>query len=487
MQPVMNTHVAPFVPQSYGAAGDGRRLDTAAIQAAADAAHDRGGGTVFFPAGAYLTGSVQLRSNVRVHVGPGAVVLGSPDQDHYQRHPPVIPELATDHPRGVRSLHEYCSPALFLALRQQNISITGEGVIDGQGELFGRRNDPVYPANLGALHTRHRPMLFHFAECNGVEVSGLTLKNPCGWLQCHLHCDDVRVSDLTIDSVSAWNNDGIDIVGCRNVFIRGCRINAADDGICLKSTGRLVENVTVSDCVVRTSASAFKCGTGSGRGFRNIAVNNLVVYDTARSGVTLQVVDGGTLENVTISNVVMRNVGNALFLRLGDRSRMIEGQDRPGVLRDVIISNVTAEVTGFDADAGYRFRAPRRSPLPNPLPSAIVGLPDARIRNVLLSNVRLEYVGGVHDESALIAAEEAGRVPEARDGYPEYDAFGELPAWGLYARHVDGLTLRDVSMSLRGRDPRPAILCDDVIGLRHEAAGLPRGPADTVQFRAPPA
>lgn len=467
-----------FLPQSYGARGDGERVETLRIQAAIDAAYAAGGGTVYFSAGRYLTGSLHLRSNVRIYVGPGAVILGSSSKDDYQRHPEVIPELSTAHPHGVKSLHEYNSPALFLAFREQNIAVVGEGVVDGQGGLFGRRNDPVYPANKGALHSRYRPCLFHFVECNGVTVSGLTLKNPCGWMQCHLHCDDVRVTDIIVDSVSAWNNDGIDVVGCRNVVIRGCRINAADDGICLKSTGRLVENVTISDCIVRSSASAFKCGTGSGAGFRNIVVDNLVVYDTARSGITLQVVDGGLLQNVIISNVVMRNVGNAIFLRLGDRSRMSQSQDRPGMLEDVVIGDVLAEITGFDADATYDFRAPRRSPLPNPLPSSVVGLSDAPVRNVHLHNVHLRYVGDVHDASAIIGPEECDHVPDERASYPEYDVFGELPAWGFYARHVDGLTMRDVFMDLRGSDPRPAVVLDNVRSVRCHGLQTPRGDRD---------
>lgn len=173
------------------------------------------------------------------------------------------------------------------------------------------------------------------------------------------------------------------------------------------------------------------------------------------------------MELINISNITMRNSGNAIFIRIGDRARLNQSHQNPGILRDVTISNVTAEITGFDCDVNYPFPAPRPEPRPNPLPASITGQPGAKVQNVTLSNFNLIYVG---DATKPVVAKEA--VPESPDAYPEYDQFGELPAWGLYVRHAEGLTLRDWRLQLRGKDSRPAIVYDDVTGLREEGVDI---------------
>lgn len=453
-----------FHPQEFGALADGVTPDTAAIQQAIEAAHAAGGGTVFFRRGRYLSGSINLRDNVGLHLDRGAVLLGSTNKEDYRRLSDAVP-VGGIHAEDWRNIHGYDFFALILAHGVKNISITGEGTIDGQGNIYVPKYDPIYPQEKGNLHTKYRPILINCAESRNIHISGITLKDSSCWTQSYLRCAHVLAENFTVDALSAWNNDGIDIVDTRDVVIRGARINCADDAVCFKSTDRVVENITVSDCVIRCSASAFKCGTGSGQGFRNINVNNLSIYDTARSAVALEVVDGGTMELINISNITMRNSGNAIFIRIGDRARLNQQHQNPGVLRDVTISNVTAEITGFDCDAGYPFPAPRPEPRPNPLPSSITGQPGAKIQNLTLSNFNLIYIGDATKPEAVVAKE---AVPECPEVYPEYDQFGELPAWGLYVRHVEGLTLRDWRLQHRGKDPRPAIVYDDVRGLREE-------------------
>lgn len=451
-----------FTPQEFGALADGAALATDAVQAAVDAAHEAGGGTVFFAPGKYVIGSVYLRSFVTLELSNGAQILGSTAKEHYRKLEETSPEITDRKTHGWQNLHEYAYFGMFLADSAENVVIRGEGTIDGQGNVFVPKYDSVYPAVTGALHTRHRPVIFHFYRCRNVTISGITLKNPAGWLQCHLLGDGLSIEGVKIHSLSAWNNDGIDLVDTRNVVIRGCRINCADDAICMKSTSRVVENVVVSDCIIRSSASAVKCGTGSAQGFRNITVTNLVIYDTARSGIALQAVDGGTIEFVNISNITMRNVGNAIFMRIGDRARIHHAHKNVGAIRDVSISNVLAEISGFDADAGYDFRAPRHDPLPNPLPSVMAGLKQAPICGVRFSHVQLIYTGQLLDPSRVVTSEKCTSVPEAESAYPEYDQFGDLPAWGFYIRHARDIAFDDVRLVLRGDDVRPAILADDL-------------------------
>ncbi|SDU02895.1 Pectate lyase superfamily protein [Verrucomicrobium sp. GAS474] len=444
-----------FTPQDFGAKADGATHDTAAIQAAVEAAH-RARGTVLFPPGRYLSGTIHLRSHIQFELGYGAVLIGSLEREAYQR----IPETGVP----VEGQDSACWYSLLLGHGLDGVVITGRGTLNGNGsrlcEAFAHHYPPVGPQK--KIDEKYRPLLINLVECRRCEVSGLTLEEGASWMQSYSRCVDLRLENLRVEGISAWNNDGLDLCDSREVVIRGCHINAADDGICLKSTHLPVEDVVISDCVVRSSASGIKCGTASSQGFRNISISNVVIFDTARSGITLQVVDGGTLEQVAVSNVTMRNVGNAIYLRLGDRSRRNAAHRNVGALRQVTISNVVAEVTGFDADAGYPFRAPRHEPRLNPLPSAIVGLPDAKIEAITLSNIRLLYRGGLHAPESILTP--GNEVPESRADYPEYDQFGELPAWGFYLRHASDIVFRDVRARLEGEDVRPGLVQDDVEG-----------------------
>ena len=444
-----------FDVRTWRATGDGKTMDTAAIQRAIDAA-TVAGGTVVLPPGRYLTGTLWLKNNVTVRVEKGATILGSTARGDYQK----ITGLPEDLARTSANLYQ----GLLLAYGAHDITLCGEGTIDGQGAQWVGNAKGTFPLDRdGHLPDRFRPVLINFVRCQKVSVCGLTLRDPVCWLQDYTECAGVNLHDLAIHSLSYWNNDGIDIVGCRNVRVNNCQINAADDGICLKSENAAAcENIAISNCIVRTSASAFKCGTGSNQGFKNITLNNMVVYDNARSGIALEIVDGGTMENVAIANVTMRNIGNAIFIRLGDRSRRNSPAAGIGTLRDVGISNVVATVTGDDSDAGYPLRAPRNPEPHNLIPASITGLPGHPVRDISLSNIRIRYTGGAQRSRAVVDLDALDKVPERPNRYPEYDQFGELPAWGFYCRHVQGLTLRHVVVCTDKPDYRPALTCDDV-------------------------
>lgn len=228
---------------------------------------------------------------------------------------------------------------------------------------------------------------------------------------------------------------------CRRVSITGCNIDSGDDAIVLKSTSaRPCRDVVVSACVVRSTCNALKLGTESNRGFQNIVLTGCTIYDTRLAGVALEMVDGGTMDRVVVSDITMTGVGTPLFVRLGNRARpFMEGMDKPGQgrMHNITISNIEATGAGRTG-------------------CAIAGLPEAHLENVTLSNLRLSFAGGGTIEQAARA------IPEEPEKYPEYGMFGALPAYGLYCRHVDGLKLTNVQLQVATGDKRHAIVLDDV-------------------------
>jgi polygalacturonase len=401
-----------------GAIADGQTLATKAIQNSIDRCAEAGGGTVYFPPGRFVSGTIYLKSGVTLRLDAGCTLLGSISLRDY---PPTSPALRS-------YTDNYTDKSLIYGEKLERIAISGRGVIDGQGASF---KGPY----------KMRPYMIRLIECRNVTIEDVTIKDSPMWVQHYLACDDVRISGITVRSHVNANNDGLDIDSCRRAVITGCNIDSGDDAIVLKSTcARPCTEVVVSNCVLRSACNALKMGTESNGGFQNIVLTGCAIYDTRLAGVALEIVDGGTMDRVIVSDMTMIGVGAPLFLRLGNRARPFkEGMDKPGVgsMRNVTISNI--EATGA-----------------NPTGCALAGLPEAKIENVTLSNLRLSFAGGGTVEQASRA------VPEEPDKYPEYAMFGRLPAYGLYARHVNGLKVTDVQLQLAGADKRHAVVFDDV-------------------------
>jgi polygalacturonase len=423
----------------FGVSRDGRTLDTGRIQQAIDECARAGGGTVYFPPGKYLSGTLVLRSHVSVHLETGATLLGSQDLAHYPSKVPAFRSY-TDN---------YTERSLLYAEKVEDIAIHGRGVIDGQGASFQ-----------GAYKVR--PYLLRFIECRGVAVEDVTFRDSPMWVQHYLACEDVCLRGVTVRSRVNHNNDGIDIDCCRRVRISDCDVSSGDDAIVLKSTaGRVTRDVAVSNCVLSSHCNALKMGTESNGGFQNIAIVNCAIYDTRLAGIALEIVDGGVMDGVTISNVTMQRVNGPIFIRLGDRARpYVEGSKRPaaGALRNVTLSNI--EASGGD-----------------PTGCAIAGLPGHPVEDVTLENVRLRFVGGGTVEEAL------RQPPEHPEKYPEYSMFGRLPAYAFYCRHIRGLRLRNIETACAQPDARPAVRCEDVEGLEILTARLRTSPAASPAIR----
>jgi len=329
--------------------------------------------------------------------------------------------------------------------------------------------DPNYNLRRMRPNETARPKLFRFSHCQNVEVSGVTLCNSACWGVTLDLCTNVRMNKVKVFNRAYWNNDGIDITDCRNVQITQCNVDAADDGICLKSyyPGNCNDSIYIADCRVCSSANAVKFGTASHGGFKNIEIRNIYVYDTFRSAISIETVDGGDLENVKVVNIKAKNTGNAIFIRLGHRKG-----EKPGILRNIHIKDLNVEVPFGKPDIDYDMRGPDLDFFHNPFPSSITGVPGRKVENVIIENVNVIYPGRASKGMAYIPLWRLNQVPEQIGTYPEFSMFGELPAWGFYVRHVQGIVFRNVTLKLKDEDYRPAFIFDDVDDIKLENLNL---------------
>jgi polygalacturonase len=454
-----------FDVKTFGAKGDGKTPDRDAINKAIDAAAAAGGGTVYFPAGTYVTGSIRLRSNLTLQFEAGATLEASADPAAYDAAEPNQWDKFQDFG------HSHFHNSLIWGEGLENVSIAGPGLISGKALTRGERGGGADKAI--ALKLCRKVTLRDFTILIGGHFGILATG-----------VDNLTIDNLTIDT----NRDGIDLDSCRNVRISGSSINTPnDDAIVFKGThalgvARATENVTIANGLVsgyeigslvdgtykRTVKQApdrdgptgrIKIGTESEGDFRNITISN-VVFDRSR-GLALESVDGAHIEDIAISNITMREVSNApIFLRLGSRMRAPEGT-AVGSIRRVNISNVVA----YDADPRYG--------------SIISGIPGHDIEDVKLSDIRILYRGGLTlDQVAKQPADlvntfffrasggvpprEPYTTPEREKEYPEPSMFGMLPAYGFFLRHARGIELNNVEVGFMKEDRRPAFVLDSV-------------------------
>jgi polygalacturonase len=469
-----------FNVRDFGAAGDGHTLDTGAINRAIEAAHAAGGGTVVFPAGTYASYSIHLMSRVALDLGPGATILAAPPPPAGQPGGYDAPEPNPGNDRYEDFGHSHWHNALIWGVGLEDIAITGPGRIYGLGlsRGFGRMDRPPgappprvphhfphphnatgelpYPNKYDTLPSGVGDKAISLKDCRNVILRDFTIYHGGHFGILATGVDNFTIDDLKIDT----NRDGMDIDCCQNGRIVNCAVNSPnDDGICLKSSyalgyDRPCENLAISNCAVsgfaegtmldgtrrplpRGGTGRIKFGTESNGGFINIAISNCT-FDSCQ-GLALESVDGARLENVTVTNLAMQNIVNApIFIRLGARLRGPEATTRVGTVRRVTISDVVAHNVGYLNGI------------------LIVGLPDHPIEDLTLSHIFIDYRGGG-------TAREAKRiVPEDPKMYPEPGRFGVIPSYGMFARHVVGLTVDHLQLSYAKADERPAVTLSDV-------------------------
>jgi len=429
--------------KNFGAKGDGITIDGSAINKAIEEAAKAGGGTVYLPAGNYVSGSIYLQSNICLFIDQGATLIASTDSTLFDKPEKSINDIYQDYG------HSHFHNSFIWGQDLHDISIIGAGKIWGKGLVRNGHNGDEQPNKSISL-----------LRCRNVIIRDVTIFHG-GWFAILA----TGVDNLTIDNLKVdTNRDGFDIDCCKNVRVSNCTVNSPrDDGICLKSSfalgyARSTENVTVTNCQVsgyvegtlldgtyqrndpenHEPTGRIKFGTESNGGFKNITITNCV-FDDCR-GLALETVDGAQLEDVTISNITMRDIGNApIFIRLGARMR---GPDSIviGVCRRIIINNIVAY--NVDDKQG----------------AIISGLPEHPIQDVQLSNIRIYYKGGGSKDAANL------NVPEHEKDYPEPDSWKTLPSYGFFIRHVKNLKMHDVQVTYLKDDYRPPFILDDVKG-----------------------
>jgi len=419
----------------FGAKNDTTLHSTQAIQQAIDACSGAGGGRVVVPAGIYKTGTLVLRSHVDLHLETGATLYGSTDLKDYR-------PMKTDY----LSLRTWGPTVqLIFADAVQDVSISGHGTIDGRGAAFKKLswNDEGIT----------RPHLLRFIQSQDIRIYDVTLRNSGCWMQHYLACDRVQIRGIKVFNRNNYNNDALDLDGCHDVTVSDIFADSDDDAITLKSTSpRLCENITIHDCIVSSHCNAIKLGTETNGGFRNINISNCVVKPSAdqssqffgdpskrgTSTISLEIVDGGILENVHVSNIVAEGTESPIFIRLGNRARgYAEGVpvEKVGSIRGVHLSNITVNGAGRTG-------------------CSITGLPGHAVEDVWLTDITICQQGGCKEVP----------VPEdeKEKEYPEATMWGVLPAKGFFVRHARNVTFRNVTVTTVEPDERPEYVRIDV-------------------------
>jgi Pectate lyase superfamily protein len=436
---------AVYNVRDFGATGDGKTLDSPAINRAIEECAKVGGGTVCLPGGTYLSGSIRMKSNINLNIDAGATILGAP-QD-MKAYDPAEPFEGKAYQDGG---HTYFHNSLIWGENLINVSITGQGMISGGGLTRSDKAVGAGPINQG-------DKAIALKLCRNVLLRDITIFHGGHFAVLVTGCDNMTIDNVTMDT----NRDGLDIDCCRNTMVSNCRINSPnDDALCPKSSYALgknviTENLVIVNCQVygfeegtlldgrmlpsKNKNGRIKFGTEANGGFRNVTVANC----TSRGcrGIALEEVDGGIMENISISNITMMDVAvYPIYITLGRRNR---GPDvtSESTARNISISNVIA--TGIEPFSGIQ----------------ITGSPGHNIEGVRLDNIRLEFKGGG-------TKEDSARVPpELGTQYPEPRRVGIMSAYGVFARHVSDLELANIRLSFEKEDLRPAIVCSDVDGL----------------------
>ncbi|WP_044206875.1 glycoside hydrolase family 28 protein [Flammeovirga sp. OC4] len=428
----------------FGAVGDSTTLNTTSFQQAIDACAKEGGGTVRVGEGIFKIGTIFLKDNVKLWVTEGAKIIGSENPMDYKSIAPFVD--ATGQPRG---------KCLIGAEKAKGIAIYGKGIIDGQGKMFLYKNMNATLEKLGVLKEKRkpliadRPFLIRLVGCEDVNVSQITLRQSSAWTLHFFQCKNAVVEGIKIYSHAHRNNDGIDIDSSTDIFIKDSNIDAGDDAVCIKATSPLpTQNVEVENCTLKSDWGAIKFGTESMGDFKDIHIHDCTINETLGGGIKILSVDGANIENIVIEDIKMYGVDMPIFVRLGERLRTYRNapKEQVGSMKNILLKNIYAEVLPAN-----------KTRVASPSGILMTGTDQHRIENFRMEKIEIKM------ESAGKKEDKNNEVPTLETKYPEYIPFGVLPAYGMYARNIKNITIKNLHFHQDGNDQRYPILFDNVI------------------------
>lgn len=430
----LTVSASTFDITEFGAIPDTTYISTSSIQKAIDECANSGGGRVVVPTGDFKTGSIQLKSNVHLYLEEGSTLYGSTAIEDYTPSTSDYISLRT----GIPTIQ------LIYADSVENVSITGFGTIDGRGKAF-----PKLSWNDEGIT---RPHLLRIIRGKNISISGVTLRNSGCWMQHYLACDRLRIDGITVFNRNNYNNDALDLDGCHDVTVSNMIADSDDDAITLKSTSpRLCEDIVISNCVVSSHCNAIKLGTETNGGFRNIIIRGISVKPSSdqssqffgypggigHSAISLEIVDGGTMRNIDISDITIRGTESPIFIRLADRARPYS-KDHPvegiGSISGVVLHDIIIDEAG-------------------PTGSSITGLTGHPVTDIQLHDIRIRHAGG----QPLTPAPTDEKIKD----YPESTMWGILPAQGFWLNHAKDIIFRNVIVDAASSDARPVYVTDD--------------------------
>lgn len=441
---------------AYGAIGDGKKVNTEAIQRSIDTCHEAGGGTVRISNGVYVCGTIFLKSNVTLEITAGAILKASPDIADYR---------SDTHYNRYRN-EEALDRCFIYAEEQENIRITGSGEVNGNAENF---------PNEGSIY---RPMLLRFLRCRGIHIDQISLNNAAAWTTAFLDSSYIWISRTVIRNEKQYNGDGLDFDGCAHVFVDGCSITGTDDNLCLQSGSRKypVKDVHITNCEFSSLCAAIRIGLKSIGDIYNVVISNCTMNRVWREGIKIECTEGGSISDIAIQNVVMRDVTRPVFILLNNRFKTddygssveLEAMPEIGTMENIMITNLIAADSEEMKKVHYRFA------------DDIMGEPkfngirvDAEeqhpIRGLTMQNVQYRSIGGV--KKADIPA----RYPEVLDQLlhvGEKTSENYYPDWSRAAfmdiRNVQRLSLYNVHFESAEPDEREAFYIENSQVLKQE-------------------
>lgn len=425
--------------RDFGAKGDGKTLDTAAVQLAIDTCNKDHGGTVLVPAGVFVIGTIELKSNVTLHIVAQGKLLGSADGKQYHASDVIPLDSGWTMNDG--------NVGLIFAVNADNITIEGNGIIDGQGAQFRSDTKGVLPP--AGITGNHRPYHLLFYQCKNLTVRDISLINSAYHSVRVCLCSYVKLEGLYIRGKVVHNNDGFHFIGSTYVHVSNCDVQCQDDACALFGSCKFV---TISDCSFSTRWSVFRFGGGEAE---NITVSNCLIYETYGCPIKMRCSPGSRFENISFSNLVMKDVTGPISIGLGNVKSSSENKEiaTPGIIRNISFNNIHATVVKpvplRDAEFASRYN-------PGEIFSCVVlnGVDKGFLENISFNDVHITFPGGGTVEHAAVRD-----VPKIAG---EYYQIGIPPAYGIYARNVRGLTLHNIRLTKASPDMRPALILDNV-------------------------